>query len=239
MVEVQALLAVRGNERSTLAHVAPFLVLAVSFLAYATVSGFGFVYDDEAQIVHDSFVQHWRFFPSYFVSHVWQYVMPHVAGNYYRPVFLTWLLLNFKLFGLHAAGWHLAVVALHLVVTWQVYRLAVHLLENEPAALVTAMLFGLHPVHIEAVAWISGATEPLAAALILGSLLSYIAFRTQDSRTSYVLSLVWFALAILAKETAVLVPVILFAYDLLVPPNQYRACRSGSGNHCCGLRPLP
>ena len=215
-VEVPGLLAVESAERSTLARVAPLLVLVASFLSYAAVSGFGFVYDDESQIVHDSFVQHWHFFPYYFVSHVWQYIVPHVAGNYYRPVFLTWLLLNFKLFGLHAVGWHLAVVALHLLVTWQVYRLAVVLLENQPAALVAAALFGLHPVHIEGVAWISGATEPLAAAFVLGSLLSYIAFRTNDSRTAYAWSLVWFAFGILTKETAALGPVLLFAYDLLV-----------------------
>jgi protein O-mannosyl-transferase len=210
------LLAVRASERPTLARVAPFLVLAITFLAYAAVSGFGFVYDDEGQIVHDSFVQHWHFFPAYFVSHVWQYVVPHVGGNYYRPVFLTWLLLNFKLFGLHAAGWHLAVVFLHLVVTYQVYRLGAILLDNEPAALVAAALFGLHPVHIEAVAWISGATEPLAAVFILGSLLSYIAFRARGRHATYVLSLVCFCLAMLTKETAVLVPVVLFAHDLLL-----------------------
>ena len=69
------------------------------------------MYDDEGQIVHDIFVQHWHFVPAYFVSHVWQYFVPHLPGNYYRPVFLIWLLLNFKLFGLHAAGWHLAVVS--------------------------------------------------------------------------------------------------------------------------------
>jgi len=211
---------VRSSERSTLARIAPFLVLAVSFLAYAAVSSFGFVYDDEGQIIHDSFVQHWRFFPAYFVSHVWQYVVPHALGNYYRPVFLTWLLLNFKLFGLHAAGWHLAVVFLHLIVTWQVYRLALVLLDNQPAALVTAALFGLHPVHIEAVAWVSGATEPLAAVFVLGSLLSYIAYRKQGRHTTYVLALLCFTLAVLTKETAVLLPVVLFAYDLLLRGQQ-------------------
>jgi protein O-mannosyl-transferase len=201
---------------SALARLAPVLVLAATFLAYAGVSSFGFVYDDEAQIVHDSFVQHWRFVPAYFTSHVWQWIYPHVAGNYYRPVFLVWLLLNFKLFGLHAAGWHLAVLALHLVVTWQVYRLALRLLGTRSAALVAALLFGLHPIHIEAVAWISGVTEPLAAALMLASFLSWIRYRKNARRLDFAWSLVWFALALLTKETAILLPVMLFAYDLLL-----------------------
>jgi len=170
---------------SAVARLAPFLVLAATFLAYAAVSSFGFVYDDESQIVHDSFVQQWHFVPAYFTSHVWQWIYPHVGGNYYRPVFLLWLLLNFKVFGLHPAGWHLAVLALHLVATWQVYRLALRLTGSQPAAAIAALLFGLHPVHIEAVAWISGVTEPLAAVFILGSLLSWMRYREARHRTDF------------------------------------------------------
>jgi len=200
-----------------LARAAPLLVLAVTLLAYSAVSSFQFVYDDDGQIVHDSFVQHWRYLPAFFTTHVWQYVTPYVPGNYYRPVFMIWLLLNFKLFGLHPGAWHLAVLALHLVVTWQVYRLVLRILGNEPAALASAAIFGLHPVHVEAVAWISGATEPLVAMLMLASLLSYMAFRERKRARDYAISLAWFCLALFAKEPAVLVPVLLFAYDVLVP----------------------
>ena len=220
---------------SPLARLAPLLVLAVTFLAYAGVSSFEFVYDDEAQIVHDSFVQQWHFVPAYFTSHVWQWIYPHVAGNYYRPVFLIWLLLNFKLFGLHAAGWHLAVVALHLVVTWQVYRLALRLLGNQPAALVAALLFGLHPAHIEAVAWVSGVTEPLGAVFILASLLSWIRFRDTARSGDFVLSLMWFCLALLTKEPAILVPVLLFSYDMLLTRDSQDGSRLRAMD---ALRPL-
>lgn len=205
-----------STSRSTLRRLAPVLVLAATFCAYAAVSLFEFVYDDEAQIVHDLFIQQWRFVPAYFTSHVWQWVYPLIPGNYYRPLFLLWLLLNFKLFALHPAAWHLATLGLHLVVTWQVYRLAIRLLRTQRAALVAALLFGLHPVHVEAVAWVSGATEPLAAVFILASLLSYIGFRQRESRTGYWAAHLWFALGLLTKETAVLVPVLIVAFDVLV-----------------------
>ena len=204
------------SERRNLLRIAPYVLIAVTFIAYAAVSTLGFVYDDEAQIVHDLFVQQWRFVPAYFTSHVWQWLFPHVPGNYYRPLFLIWLLLNFKLVGLSTTGWHLLTLALHLVVTWQVYRLAVRLSGDEGWALVAALLFGVHPVHIEAVAWVSGATEPLAAICILGSLLSYIRFRSQQGRIYYWLTLAWFALGLLTKETAILVPGLLVGYDLVV-----------------------
>jgi len=198
-----------------LARAAPLLVLAVTLLAYSAVSSFQFVYDDDGQIVHDSFVQQWRYLPAYFNTHVWQYLAPRLPGNYYRPIFMIWLLLNFKLLGLHPGAWHLAVLALHLVVTWQVYRLTLRILGNGPAALASAALFGLHPVHVEAVAWISGATEPLVAMLMLASLLSYMAFSQKKRARDYVTSLAWFCMALFAKEPAVIVPVLLFAYDML------------------------
>jgi len=204
-------------ERSPLVQAAPFLVLAVTLLAYAAVSSFGFVYDDGVQIVHNSSVQHWRYVPAFFTTHVWQYVTPYMKSNYYRPIYMIWLLLNFKLFGLHSGAWHLAVVALHLVVTWQVYRLALEVLRHEIAALVSAALFGLHPIHVEAVAWVSGATEPLVAMPILASLLSYIAFRRHKRARSYAIALAWFCLALLAKESAMMVPMLLLAYDVLFP----------------------
>ena len=223
---------------SALARLAPFLVLAATFLAYAAVSSFGFVYDDEAQIVHDSFVQHWHFVPAYFTSHVWQWIYPHVGGNYYRPIFLIWLLLNFKLFGLHAAGWHLAVLGLHLVVTWQVYRLGVRLLGSNPAALVAALIFGLHPVHIEAVAWISGVTEPLAAAFVLASLLSWIRFREGARLADLGWSLAWFCLGLLTKEPAILVPVLLFAYDVLLARDSETDARVPMRSSIAALAPF-
>lgn len=201
------------------------MVLAATFVAYAAVSIFGFVYDDEAQVVRASFLRSWHFLPSYFSTHVWHWLYPHAPGNYYRPVFLSWLLLNFKLFALHAPAWHLALLAVHLLVTWQVYRLAMRLLDDNGAACIAALIFGLHPVHVEAVAWISGATDPLAAAFMLAGLLAYIAFRRGESRHGLLLAHVWFALAILTKETGVLLPALLFAYDVIMPVEEKRTLR--------------
>jgi hypothetical protein len=227
-----------SGARPALVRVAPFLVLAVTLLTYAAVSSFQFVYDDEGQIVHDSFVQQWHFLPAFFTTHVWQYVTPYMKGNYYRPIFMIWLLLNFKLFGLHPVPWHLAVLGLHLVVTWQVYRLALRMMDNEPAALVSAALFGLHPIHVEAVAWISGATEPLAAVFILASILSYLAFRTGKRRRDYAVSLGWFGLALFTKEQAVLVPALLFCYEMLFPRDAVQSVVERMGSSLARLTPF-
>src|SRR5205085_1082795 len=96
---------------------------------------------------------------------------------YYRPLFNLYLLVNYQLFHLNPAGWHLLLVLWHLLVTLLVYRLARRLLKDEGGALTAALIFGVHPVHIESVAWISGVTEPMLAVFFLGALLGYLRWR--------------------------------------------------------------
>src|SRR5438477_9595434 len=152
----------------------PVLILAVTFLVYTGTTRFGFVYDDQGQIVRNLFIQSWQYAPRYFTSHVWSYLFPGDVANYYRPLFLLWLRANDALFGLEPAGWHLTSVLAHLLVTLEVYWLGVRLVQDRAAAAVGAALFGLHPIHVEAVAWVSGVTDPLAALLMLASFISFL-----------------------------------------------------------------
>src|SRR5215217_4240386 len=138
-------------------------VLALTFIAYAGTLGYQFVYDDRSQIVENSFVQSWANAPQFFTEHVWQHVYPNSPGNYYRPIFLIWLLLNYTLFGLNAFSWHLTTVTVHLAATALVYVFARRLSKDELTATIAALVFGLHPVHLESVAWVSGVTDPLLA----------------------------------------------------------------------------
>jgi protein O-mannosyl-transferase len=192
----------------------PAPVLAATFLVYAGTLGFGFVYDDQGQIVRNLFIQSWHYVPRYFTSHVWSYLYPGNVANYYRPLFLIWLRANHALFGLEPAGWHLTSVLAHLVVTLEVYWLGVRLLEDRISAAVASALFGLHPIHVEAVAWVSGVTEPLVAALVLASFLAYLRAhgRGRKQWPWWAASLALYALAMLSKETALILPMLVFAY---------------------------
>src|SRR5919109_2726788 len=125
-----------------------FFVLAATFLVYAGTLQFDFVYDDLGQIVSNPAVQSWKYFPLFFRANVWMQQLP--VGNYYRPVFLAWLLINHTIFGLHPALWHLTTVLAHVAVTALVFAMSLRLTRDRRIALVAALLFGLHPVHLEA-----------------------------------------------------------------------------------------
>ena len=152
-------------------------VLLLTFMAYFSTLGYEFVYDDQGQIVENSFIKSWSFAPQYFTKHVWSHIHTDQAGDSYRPVFLLWLLINRTLFGLSPFLWHFAVIAVHLLVTLLVYILARRLVKDELTAIMAALIFGLHPVHIEAVAWISGVTEPLLALFLISAFLFYMDWR--------------------------------------------------------------
>src|SRR5215216_5555441 len=190
------------------------LVIAMTLAAYVGTLGYQFVYDDRGQIVDNRLIKSWHYIPRYFTSHSWNHLYPNLLGNYYRPVFLIWSLINHTLFGLNPFWWHLTAVALHVLATMFVYLLARRLLKDQLAAIIAAMIFGLHPVHIEAVAWISGATESLFVILLIPAFLCYINWREARKHWKWIAaSLALYCTAMFAKETALVLPMLIFAYE--------------------------
>ncbi len=145
--------------------------------------------------------------------------MPGELGNYYRPLFLLWLRVNDAVFGNHPWGWHLTTVLAHVLATLLVYSLTLSLGVSGDAALVAALVFGLHPAHIEAVAWISGATEPLLGVLLIASFVSYVRWRRTSRPNWRLVSVALFALALGEKETAMILPGLLLAYESIFRRN--------------------
>ncbi len=197
------------------------LALVLSALAYLNTLRFQFVYDDLPQIVNNFRVHSLRHAPRLFVEHVWSQFSGQ-PGNYYRPLFELWLAINYKLFGLNAGWWHATAVVAHLVVVAMVYVLARRIMADRLTAAMATVIFALHPTHIESVAWVSGIPDVLLAVFVIGSMLSYARSRDtkRESGTSSMLlrlvSVVSYGLGMLCKETGVMLPLLLFAYDRLI-----------------------
>lgn len=181
------------------------LLGAIALLAYIGTALFGFVYDDEITIVRNLAVRSWHQVPAAFLS-------TSADVPLYRPLSAIWSSASYALFGLNPVGWHLTSVAFHLVVTLLVFRVAVLLLKDRGAAFIAALLFALHPVHVEAVAWLSAVGDVLMTLLLLAGMLAFLRYRDAGAKFSRLISLVLFALAMLAKEPAVVFPVLVLAY---------------------------
>ena len=191
------------------------IVLALTFAVYIPTLRYQFVHDDRGQIVENPAIHTWSSVPTYFTSHVWAGVMPNEWINYYRPFFLFWVRVNEAIFGDHAWGWHLTTILAHVLTTLLLYLLALRLRTGHDVALLASLIFGLHPAHIEAVAWISGVNEPLLGIFLLGSFLAYLKMEPGDGITSKwsLISLLLYASALLMKENALSLPALLLAYE--------------------------
>ncbi len=203
------------------------VVLFITAITYLGTLRFGFVYDDDPQIRTNPFVKSWQYVPQYFVSSVWKQLYPLVSGNYYRPLFLLWIRANYAVFGLREMGWHLTAVLLHVLVTWLVYCLVKKLTGRFTVAWLTAMIFGVHPIHHEVVAWVSGTTESLFAAIFLAAFLAYLKSLESSKTIWMTVSAVLYGLALLCKETAIVLPVLVFASEWIAGSSQDLPDRPG------------
>ena len=187
--------------------VLPALIAAAVLLLYADTLLFGFVYDDNVQIVENTWLTSARYIPRFFTSHVWAFA--GISGAYWRPLFLFWLLVQRTLFGLAPAGWHAATALVHTGATLMVFALARRLTADRVTAAVAALVFGVHPALLESVAWVSGVPDPLLVVVLIPALLFYLDWRQSRSRRALALSLFFFVLALMAKEPAImLLPII-------------------------------
>lgn len=201
------------------------LVLGLTLLAYAGTFGFQFVSDDDFQIINNRFVTSWQYVPRFFTEHAWSHSDPKAQGNYYRPIALLWLFANHLLFGLNPSWWHVTTVLAHLAATTMVYVLITRLVNDRLTAGFAALIFGLHPAHIEAVAWVSGFTEPLLAVFFIAAFLFYLKGREGRGRHLgwLALSLGSYSLALLTKETAIVLPALIAAFEWIFAEDRSRS----------------
>jgi protein O-mannosyl-transferase len=196
-------------------HVMLGTILALTALVYVATLRFQFVYDDQTQILRNTMVHSWRFVPRYFQGGEWQDLFRFAAANYYRPFNFLWFRVNDAVFGLRPMGWHATAVLLHIVVTVLAYRIAARLTQRPLVAALTALTFAIHPMKHEVVAWVSGTTESLWSVFFFAAFLAYL--KSRDSRRTLwmVISAVLFGCALLSKEPAMVLPVVVFAHAWL------------------------
>ncbi|MBZ5662308.1 MAG: tetratricopeptide repeat protein [Acidobacteriia bacterium] len=192
------------------------LLLLFTALPYLPALRYGFVYDDTTLALGPVSALA-RLTPvEFFFTSVWDLRHSAIENNsrYYRPLFQTWFRVNAVFFGDHAAGWHLATLLVHLAVTALLFFFLRHHLRQAWAAFAGALIFGMHPVHVESVAWISGVPDPLVTLGVLGSFLLWQRSRERARAGLLLGSLSCYAAAQFTKEIAIVLPALIFLHVL-------------------------
>jgi len=178
---------------------AALLLIAISIGVYANTLWNGFVYDDIPEIVEGD-AMHMPL-----SQMIWA---PYSTDGCWRPVGLLAHRANIAAFGLNAPSFHAVNIALHAAVVVLLYFLLLEILGRPRIALVAALIFAVHPLHVEAVAPAFSRLELLAALFIFAGWLLHWRGRTLAAAICF-----WLALA--SKESAICFLPIILLTDLV------------------------
>ncbi|MEW6125469.1 MAG: tetratricopeptide repeat protein [Acidobacteriota bacterium] len=200
-------------------------ILAITFLAFSNTLFNGFAYDDTTQILQNPLIRSFTNLPDALTKEVWFWrADPQKDPNkqvepttpYYRPVFTVYLMIGWHLFGDQPFGWHLLNILMHLIGVYFAFLILEKITNDLRVTGIATLLFAVHPLRSESVAWISGSTDLFLALFLLPSFYLYIRYR-ENRQIKYLNgSLGLFLLAAFAKEPAVAMPVFIAAYEMFI-----------------------
>jgi hypothetical protein len=205
------------------------IVASVTFVVYLPALNNEFVNWDDPTYVYENYQI--RSIDFGFLKWIFTAV---VSGNWH-PLTMFTHALDYSFWGLDPRGHHLTSIIFHTFNTLLVFILVVQLLgcgragktgipngftgpdkKALIAGIVTALVFGIHPVHVESVAWISERKDVLSVFFFLLSVLAYLKYtssRNSKRSISYGACLLLFTMALMSKPMAVTLPVVLLILD--------------------------
>jgi protein O-mannosyl-transferase len=203
-----------GQSHNLFWFLAIVIQLVWIFAAYAPVlNANALSFDDRQYVVENRLVQN----PSW--SSTWQFVSevkaPSTVPGYYQPLSMISLMLDWAAGGRveNLRPFHMTSLLLHLANVLLITLLLYQLFGNALTAIAVGLLFGLHPLTVEPVAWIGDRKTVLAVFFALWSLVSYVGYVRHLRSWMYAVSIVCFLLALLAKPTATPLPLLLILLD--------------------------
>lgn len=188
------------------------LLVVTTLLVFARSLSNGFVYDDGPQILQNPFVLNPHLWKRIFTGSVWSF--QGAGTNFYRPLQFVCYWVLYRIGGPNPALFHLLNLLLYAASAWLVYRLGRELRQNELVSLAGALLWALHPVHVEAVAWISALPDVGFGFFTLLALLCFLRAEQSSAKRSkyHGLAVLAFFIALFFKEMALSFPFLLLAY---------------------------
>jgi tetratricopeptide (TPR) repeat protein len=186
------------------------LIILLGFVIYSNATRGDFVLDDYSLLQGNTYIKSFKTLPLLFTN-ILEPIVSHRYGTY-RPVVSVTYLIDYLAWGLKPEGFHLTNIFLHIVTGLSVYWLITLLFGYPALSLWTALFFMALPVHVEAVAYISGRNDILALLFMLLSFISYLKHIRYSRALFAFFAFFFYLLAILSKESALALPLFLGLY---------------------------
>lgn len=211
-----------GGKARTATTIFLFSACLLTILAYTPVLFDFFTGDD---FVHLIWLKDAVRNPELIARNFWSNWLDVPTTRFYRPLISVFMVIDYELWGTNGLGFHVTNLVFHLISTISIYLIATSLLRTDrrdtwqdicPYGFFAAAIFGLYPLHPEAVSWITGRVDTIVTAFFLLGLLSYIKFR-QEKKPPYLIgSLLFMMLSLASKEMAVTLPPLFVLLELTV-----------------------
>lgn len=193
---------------------------ALSFLVYIHSLRNGFLnYDDiDERILKNPFLNtpwDWSFIPRAFTQ---------ATAGYYDPIYALSYVIDYQLWGMNPAGFHFGNLLLHAFNSLLVFYLIRNTTKWHDLAWVTALLFAMHPIHVESVSWATSRKDTLSLFFALASLLVYwrgVAGTTRRYAAHAAGSVVLLLLGMMTKPTVAVIPGMILFAELLMGPRPF------------------
>jgi tetratricopeptide (TPR) repeat protein len=186
---------------------AAFLLVVVTFVVYAPSLDNGFTNWDDPVYVHEN--------PLLVNPDLGAILRTPVSGNYH-PLTILSLAWNYKISGLNPGSYHWVNLILHLANTALVFVFVWMLSRGRFwAAVATSLIFGIHPMHVESVAWVSERKDVLYTFFYLLGLVAYLRYLERRALAWLGAGAAMLVLSLASKPAAVVFPLTLLAVDYL------------------------
>jgi protein O-mannosyl-transferase len=203
------------SNKSIPKFVYPLIIIFITILIYSNSIKNGFVnWDDDISVTTNTDVF------SLDVQKVFNMFNNSYNGMYQPAVMLTFAL-NYAIHGLQPAGYHLTNLLFHLLNILLLFVFIRLLFKNIWLATITALVFAVHPMHVESVSWITERKDVLYAFFYLASMIMYVRYIQSTYKKKFlILAFIFFLLSLLSKTNAITFPFILIAIDLYLERSQ-------------------
>ena len=181
-----------GNKGNSIAVV---LIVLLGFGLYANSINGKFIWDDRYLIKENIYIKNPADMPKLLTKNIGMGAGLKSAS--YRPLQMLTYAANYRLHGLDARGYHFTNILFHILAALALYFFLGAIFNNRNLSLIAALLFVSHPIHTEAVSYISGRADPMALFFMLLAFTGPIFF---------------YVLALLSRESALILPVLILLY---------------------------
>ncbi len=178
-----------------------WIIVIVTCIAYINIFNNSFVWDDHDLIVNWPEIRSFSNIPSLFIKAT----NPNYPDTY-RPIRYIFSIVMYQLSGTNPIGYHIATITLHIAITLLIYTIIRSLARDTRIPFISALLFGVHPIHTEAITWISSGMDMIGIVFFLNSIVLFL--HRADTRTLG-FSLVCAGLAYFTLEITIVLPAIL------------------------------